>query len=110
MGAGSLREPGDRIPRGWELRSNGGRKSTGAGRQDTHRRWELRSNGGRKSTGAGRQDTHRGWELRSNGGRKSTGAGRQDTHSGWEPGETGNKFCNIAQFFATQKAHRGGNY
>ena len=27
---------------------------------------------------------------------------------GQEPGEMGNKFCNIVQFVAIEKAHRGG--
>ena len=29
---------------------------------------------------------------------------------GWESGEMGNEFCNIAQYFAIEKAHRGGNH
>ena len=29
---------------------------------------------------------------------------------GWEPGEIGNKFHNIVQFFAIEKAHRGGKH
>ena len=41
----------------------------------------------------------RGWEPRSNGGRQETGYPR-----GWELGETGDKFCNIAQFFHNRKS------
>ena len=29
---------------------------------------------------------------------------------GWESGEIGNEFRNIAQYFAIEKAHRGGNH
>ena len=29
---------------------------------------------------------------------------------GWESREVGNEFCNIAQYFAIEKAHRRGNH
>ena len=29
---------------------------------------------------------------------------------GWGSGEIGNEFCNIAQYFAIEKAHGGGNH
>ena len=53
-----------------------------------------------------------GGEPWSNGGGKSTGEKRSGDRipKGAGVGRNRNKLCNIAQFFAAEKAHRDGNH